>query len=200
MDWVFKQSPPDWTTSLRRLKSTTLNMTLFTWMVEMNDHQPKIKWNVPSFEAKHQFFHNLSICEKLMFRHFALKLVSQGTNKKLLVQETWSSKWKTDLPNKHNKFLVEEVQTVASWITSKFRPFPVKIVSSYNIETWVIIWTYVMCVWWCVVWAVTVASLSLVISAYHFLIMPESPIFCILSNLLFWYIIMRTIKLFAMCL
>jgi hypothetical protein len=48
----------------------------------------------------------------------------------------------------------------------------------------------VMCVVVCVVWAVTVASPSLLIAAYHFLIMPESPLFCILSSLLFWYIIM----------
>jgi hypothetical protein len=51
MNWVFKQSPPDWTISLRRLRLTTLNMNSFDeWMVEMND-PPKIKWNADTVRS-----------------------------------------------------------------------------------------------------------------------------------------------------
>jgi hypothetical protein len=134
-----------------------------------------------------------------MFRQFALKYLWQGTNKKnamipgnvTLKMENWFTKQLQQVLGRQTT-----IQTVASWIKSKFHSFPAKIVSSYNIETWVIIWerVVVMCVVVCVVWAVTVASLSLLIAAYHFLIMPESPIFCILSSLLFWYIIMGMIN------
>ena len=98
------------------------------------------------------------------------------------------------------------MQTVANWIIRKSHPFPVQIVSLYGPEIWVVIWRTngAMCVWLlcvvCVVWAVTVASLSRLIAAYHFLIMTERPIFCNLSDLLSWYINMGILKLFAMCL